>query len=134
MRRSDLRQPCIVDLSCVCDFIRTITIAGPRVRCAYDNQASFELEEGGFYFAATFGSVEEAVAYLEEYLGRPFGDWKLSARGEYPADFAAAAPKGSFWTALREGRIALPHPDHFVLVNSESLRDRLPFPSRYRGR
>lgn len=134
MRRSDLRRRCIVDRLSVFDFIRTITLAGARVRFAFDNKASFELGEGGFYLEAIFDSAAAAVAYLEEYLGRPFGEWTLFRAGAYPAAFDATIPQGSFWTALRENRIDLPHPDHFVLVNSECLRDRLPFPSRYRAR
>ncbi len=134
MRRSDLHSPCIVDVSVVFDFIRTVTLSGSKVQVAYDNKASYELDEGGFYFAAVFASGAEAMAYLEEYLGRPFGDWTRFGRSYFPADFDEKVPPGTFWTALREGRIDLPHPEHFFLLNAEGLRDRLPFPSRYRAR
>jgi len=51
MRRSDLRHSCIVDGSSIFDCIRTVTIAGERVRWAYDNPASYELAEGGWGLA-----------------------------------------------------------------------------------
>lgn len=133
MRRSDLKRRCIVDVSRVCDFIRTVTIFGARVQVAYDNRASHELGEGGFYFDAHFASVAEAVSHLETYLGRPFAAWTLYTSAFLPADLDDTTEPGAFWIALREGRIDLPDPDRFVLLNSESLRDRLPFPSRYRA-
>ena len=133
MRRSDLKRRCIVDVSRVCDFIRTVTISGARVQVAYDNRASHELGEGGFYFDARFASVAAAVSHLETYLGRPFAAWTLYSSAFLPADLDDTTDPGSFWIALRENRIGLPDPDCFVLLNSESLRNRLPFPSRYRA-
>ncbi len=111
-------------------FVRTVWLhRGGAVLVEFDRWGR---DEGGLYFRGQFASLDQAVAYLEQYLGRRFSDWS-AADARYPARPAELGTPPSherFLSALREGRIALPDPDHFTSALG-AWRQHVPFPSRY---
>ena len=54
-------------------FVRTITIYVGNVVTVEFNSHGYD--EGGAVFKATFGSLDEAIGAVEQYLGRPLADW-----------------------------------------------------------
>ncbi len=64
-------------------FVRTITIYNGNCVTVEFNAHGYE--EGGAVFTATFGSLDEVIRALEQYLGRPVAEWvNFSRGGEYP--------------------------------------------------
>jgi hypothetical protein len=102
-----------VDVSLVSDypgFVRTVVLcAGCRVQVEFE---PYGLDEGGAIFEGSFGSLDEAISALEEYLGEPLWAWhNYSDSGEYPpspqgADLAEGARRLA--EAIRGGQVALP--------------------------
>jgi hypothetical protein len=102
-----------VDVSLAAEFpgyVRTVALFGPAgVRVEFEPHG---LDEGGATFEGRFGSLDEAIAAVEEYLGEPLWAWhNYSASGEYPhrphgADLAEGARRLD--EAIRAGRVPLP--------------------------
>jgi hypothetical protein len=64
-------------------FVRTVTIReGYRVSIEYE---AYGMDEGGAYFWGRFADLDEAVSYLEGFLGKPLSAWEnFSKSGRYP--------------------------------------------------
>lgn len=111
-------------------FVRTVWLhRGGGVLVEFD---LWGMDEGGLYFRGQLSSVDQAVAYLELYLGRRFCDWSAADARYPPRPAEVGTPRSleRFLSALREGRILLPDPEHFTSALG-SWRQHVPLPSRY---
>jgi hypothetical protein len=78
---------------------------------------------GGYRYGATYGTLEEAVRVIEDYLQRPVMQWtNYTKTGDYPAKMfdEAAVIDGSIQILedVMHNRIVLPDDSHFRMLSA----------------
>ena len=111
-----------VDLVLLPDYpavVRSVVIQrGGWVDISFDAHG---YDEGGRYYRGQFATLEEAVAALEKYLGRPLEQWEnFTSSGRYPEEPEALTSQATWdqlCSDLETSSELLPAQGSFKLIN-----------------
>ena len=100
-------------------LVRSVFLAkGSRVVVEYEQHG---LDEGGAYFHGEYPSVEDAMAAVEAFVGRPASEWEdMEAVGYYPPVPEGDAKSGwdALESAIRSGSVPVPPGADYKLKGS----------------